>query len=245
MNQAESQGEASRHSEAATFRDVEKYTLKGDPLHNHFVEEHSHHQKNAGKPTVCWGPVTSEEAQAAGCMAASVSILLKPADVQSFVDAKRAAMLSIHPDIYPRSTDDSKSLKARLNDCTFLDEINAKWQGHGKNGKRVRLNKTTYSQPRRATFSVIARDRTCPETEWLYAYTQHGRPPEDFRCRPMPMSLFEFGVALWMMALPFMLGDGPSLLGPPTALQIMACEMPILAHGHGCVLPPRACPVQH
>ena len=66
MNQAESQGEASRHSEAATFRDVEKYMLKGDPLYNHFVEEHSHHQKTAGEPTVCWGPVTSEEAQAAG-----------------------------------------------------------------------------------------------------------------------------------------------------------------------------------
>ena len=125
------------------------------------------------------GSSDSEEAQAAGCMAASVSILLKPADVQSFVDAKRAALACIHPDIYPRSTDDSKSLAARLSDCTFRDEINAKWQGHGRNGKRVRLNKTTYYQPRRATFSVIARDRTCPETEWLYAYTQHARPALD------------------------------------------------------------------
>ena len=75
----------------------------------------------------------------------------------------------------------------------------------------MKLNSTTYAQPRRATFSVLARDATCPETEWLYAYTQHGREPEDFRCRPMPMAFFEFGVVLWKVARPLMLGNTTSL----------------------------------
>ena len=46
------------------------------------------------------------------------------------------------------------------------------------------------------------------------------------------MELFEFGVVLWKIARPLMLG-GPSYWSPPTALQIMACEMPAQhAHAH-------------
>ena len=127
---------------------------------------------------VLWGPVLSQDAQAAGCVTASLSILVKPADTQGFAAAEQAALACIHPDIYPLASDDSKPLAARLAGCTFLDEIKAKWAGHGKGGRRVDLNSKDYAQPRRATFSVTARDSTCPETEWLYAYTQHGRSPE-------------------------------------------------------------------
>ena len=133
--------------------------------------------------------------------------------VRGFAEARDAALACIHPDIYPRPNDTAKSLAARLSGCPFLDEINAKWRGHGGGGRRVDLNSTCYSQPRRATFSVVARDSVCPETEWLYAYTHHGRPPEDFRCRPMPMDLFEFGVVLWKIARPLMYGNSPPLSG--------------------------------
>jgi len=197
-----------RHA-AATFRDVKKYVLSGTPTSADLDIGHSN---ELSSHTVLWGPVTREAASAAGCVAPASSVLLKPADVRGFAEARDAALACIHPDIYPRPNDTAKSLAARLSGCPFLDEINAKWRGHGGGGRRVDLNSTCYSQPRRATFSVVARDSVCPETEWLYAYTHHGRPPEDFRCRPMPMGLFEFGVVLWKIARPLMLGNGPSRL---------------------------------
>ena len=214
---------------AATFRDVKKYVLSGTPTSADLDIGHSN---ELSSHTVLWGPVTADAAKAAGCVAPASSVLLKPADVHGFAEARAAALACIDPDIYPRSDDTPEKLATRLSGCAFLDEINAKKGGHGRGGRRVKLNSTTYAQPRRATFSVKARDATCPETEWLYAYTQHGREPEDFRCRPMRMELFEFGVVLWKIARPLMLG-GPSLWSPPTALQIMACEMPAQhAHAH-------------
>ena len=215
---------------AATFRDVKKYVLSGTPTSADL--DIIGHSNELSSHAVLWGPVTREAARAAGCVAPASSVLLKPADIHGFAEARAAALACIDPAIYPRPDDTPKSLAARLRGCTFLDEIHAKWGGHGRNGRWVDLNSSTYAQPRRATFSVKARDATCPETEWLFAYTQHGRPPEDFRCRPMPMAFFEFGVVLWKIARPLMLGNTPSLWSPPTALQLMACEMPA-QHGHG------------
>ena len=157
----------------ATFRDVLKCMLSDAPTPRSI---------SIGPPTepapgtVLWGPVTREAALAAGCVTASSSILLMPADSQGFRDARDAALACIPGDMYPHDLDTPKTLAARLSGCTFLDEIKAKLGGHGRGGRRVDLNSTMYSQPRRVTFSVIAQDATCPETEWMYAYTQHGRP---------------------------------------------------------------------
>ena len=194
---------------AATFRDVKKYVLSGTPTSADL--DIIGHSNELSSHAVLWGPVTREAARAAGCVAPASSVLLKPADIHGFAEARAAALACIDPAIYPRPDDTPKSLAARLRGCTFLDEIHAKWGGHGRNGRWVDLNSSTYAQPRRATFSVKARDATCPETEWLFAYTQHGRPPEDFRCRPMPMALFEFGVVLWKIGRIYMTGNGPSL----------------------------------
>ena len=138
----------------ATFRDVEKYKLRDVPT-SHSIDSTEPHWS-----AVLWGPVSREAALAAGCVTASSSILLKPADSQGSLPPqnKQPWPASIPKDIYTLSSDDSKSLAARLKRCTFLDEIKSKWAGHGRNGRRVALNSTDYSQPRRATFSVTARD---------------------------------------------------------------------------------------
>ena len=46
----------------------------------------------------------------------------------------------------------------------------------------MRINETKYPQPRRVTWSVAM------PGNMLFAYTQFGRKPEDFRCRPMPLA---------------------------------------------------------
>ena len=81
----------------------------------------------------------------------------------------------------------------------------------------MRLNETTYPQPRRVTYSVKSGD-------FLFAYTQFGRKPEDWRCRPMPYSLYIFGRHLWWCALPHL--GAYSRMSPPTALQLMGCVCP-------------------
>lgn len=229
-----------RSQQHATFRDVEKSAASDVPDGPEACHRAFGHSTQLPH-TVLWGPVTREAALVAGCVTASSSILLKPADVPGFADVRQAALACIDPEIYPRSADHAKSLADRLAGCTFLDVIKAKLAGHGRNGKRVDLNSTTYAQPRRVTFSVIARDSACPETVWLYAYTQHGRRPEDFRCRPMPKALFEFGVVLWKLARPYMNGTGPSFRSPPTAMQLMACGLPTPAFACACACAACAC----
>ena len=108
----------------ATFRDVEKYKLSDVPTSDSIGIGHSTEPRWSA---VLWGPVLSQDAQAAGCVTASLSILVKPADTQGFAAAEQAALACIHPDIYPRPCDTPKPLAARLSRCTFLDEIKAKW----------------------------------------------------------------------------------------------------------------------
>ena len=87
-------GESARPHAAATFRDVEKYALTGAPPHPLNMDAHS------GWPyTVLWGPVTQEAAQAVGCKFAATSLLVKPAEVRGFVEARDAALACLHPDI--------------------------------------------------------------------------------------------------------------------------------------------------
>ena len=139
-----------RHA-AATFRDVKKYVLSGTPTSADLDIGHSN---ELSSHTVLWGPVTREAARAAGCVAPASSVLLKPADIHGFAKARAAALACIDPDIYPRSDDTPEKLATRLSGCAFLDEINAKKGGHGKAGRRVKLNSTTYAQPRRDFLSL-------------------------------------------------------------------------------------------
>ena len=59
----------------------------------------------------------------------------------------------------------------------------------------MRINETKYPQPRRVTWSVAM------PGNMLFAYTQFGRKPEDFRCRPMPLAVYKLGRHLWHCAL--------------------------------------------
>ena len=54
--------------------------------------------------------------------------------------------------VLPRAEDTIRSLKNRLADTEFLDDIHVLKGGKGPS--RIRLNATNYAQPRRVTWSV-------------------------------------------------------------------------------------------
>ena len=95
---------------------------------------------------VVWGPIGIEEAAAAGSRMPSASVVLR-----GIVDDQlRTAALSVVPrEVLQWPEDDSvKSLISRLAASTFLEDSHV-LKGGG-NGKRyIRLNETSYAQPRR------------------------------------------------------------------------------------------------
>ena len=122
-----------------------------------------------------WGPISDEEAAKCGAPAGCASVLLQPWIPTCLL----AAVESLIPaDVKPHPADDRKSLRKRLSESLFLDDIHYPKDGNGRGGRYVRLNKT--------------------------AYTQFGRKPEDWRCRPMPHTLYLFGRHLWWCARPYL-----------------------------------------
>ena len=125
----------------------------------------------AARPLVSlWGPIGFDEAKKCGAMMPASSVLIAP-DVPSSIIA--AIRYSIPDEGRPLPEDTVQTLKDRLGQSPFLDEINVLVKNGNGRGGTIRLNKTAYPQPRRVTWSVVA-----PNGE-LFAYTQHGRKPED------------------------------------------------------------------
>ena len=100
---------------------------------------------------------------------------------------------------------------------------------YGRRGRVTRLNALCLPQPRRVTWSVLVGDyEEGAETQTLFCYTQALRRPDDWRCRPMPMELYRFGLHLWEIAFSYL---GPiSKQHPPTACQLMLCEPRFPSH---------------
>ena len=124
---------------------------------------------------VVWGPVPDDIGVRNGALSGCDSVLICPRvtpQLESIMQRVRALM----PDsMFPRDDDDSKSLAQRLAECDYLDDIHCQKGGTGK--RRIRLNATTYAQPRRITYSefVPGEDDDDSTDLWhLFAYTQYG-----------------------------------------------------------------------
>ena len=100
---------------------------------------------------IVWGPVSEERAVRFGAISGCESILIRPTmtlELEGILQRIRALM----PDaMFPREGDDADSLARRLGDCDFLDDIHCRKGGTGR--RYIRLNNTTYAQPRRVTWS--------------------------------------------------------------------------------------------
>ena len=165
-----------------------------------------------------WGPISPAVAKQAGSEFPASSILLRPG-----IDPElRARVLAeVPPDVIPTRDDTVDSLVERLSASTFLENSHVQKSGCLK--RRVRLNETSYSQPRRRSWSVQA---AAPHTDddgdavsTLMSYTAFGRQAEDWEAHIMPRPVFDLGVELWRVALPFLTAE--SRAHPPTACQLL------------------------
>ena len=173
-----------------------------------------------------WGPVMEDVASARGALAPASSVLIRPVGDSQLESAAARAMALFPDDVFPSAEDTADTLAARLGGCDFLDDIHFKKGGHGKGGATTAINMSKYRQPRRKTWSVevdSSQDQP-PEPEdqasrALFAYTQFGRKPSDWRSSPMPLEVWEFLVLVWRLAKPYL--GAVSRASPPTAVQVM------------------------
>ena len=133
-----------------------------------------------------WGPIDQEVSKLAGMWSPrpTASILLRP----QIPSAVRDAVLAEVPvDVLPTSTDNVRSLVRRLSDSAFLEDIHVLRGGKGPS--RIRLNATSYSQPRRRSTSVEVEpehvDADGDRVATYLCYTAYGRLPSDWAAECM------------------------------------------------------------
>ena len=171
-----------------------------------------------------WGPVREYAAALAGSARCAQSVCIAPS-LDPFILA--AAMECIPTGVLPRRTDTAQTLAERLGISVYLDDAHPLRGGNGKRKRgqshRVKLNASTYSAPRRKSWSVVVKaehmDGDGDPVVALYNYNAYGRTAEDVRCAPMPMPVFDLGVQLWLAALPFLCDESRS--APPTHCQLL------------------------
>ena len=136
---------------------------------------------------VVWGPIGIEEAAAAGSRMPSASVVLR-----GIVDdqLRTAALSAVPREVLQWPEDDSvKSLISRLAASTFLEDSHV-LKGGGSGKRYIRLNETSYAQPRRRSWSVlVAPPHVDEDGDYVWTglnYTAYGRRPSDWQCRPMP-----------------------------------------------------------
>ena len=195
----------------------------------------AHLQKHAGEVTRIperddlkiervWGPVPTHEGEQAGAIGGASSVCVKPVLDDDLLSRVRSV---VPEEVAQRPDDTVESLRRRLSDCSFF-EPGMVLKG-GKGPQRVQLNDTAYSQPRRRTWSVICGphadafywDEQAQQYVYdAFYYKLRFRQPEDWKAYPMPIPIFDLGVALWHVAARF-IPHGPSKLGPPNSCQLL------------------------
>ena len=161
-----------------------------------------------------WGLIPKDVAQAEGALAAVSSVCFTP-EVRR--DVLAAARAEIPEHVIPRCDDTVANLVDRLSASDWLDDLHVLHKGNGtpgKEGMRVRLNATTYPQPRRKAWSDEDGEGR------LYMYTDFGRLPCDYSCSTMPPAVANLRDELYQAAFPF-LGETSRGAGKPNSVQLL------------------------
>ena len=114
-----------------------------------------------------------------GTIAMRQSLLFRPT---LYMKILIAVMNLIPKELLPRNDDTPELLAQRISQCALFDELEALTAGGQCGKKRTRLNETTYSQPRRVSWSVVAEDLHLNDeyhlVRTMYAY---GKPNSRIR----------------------------------------------------------------
>ena len=171
-----------------------------------------------GDAQLCWGPIGARKSAEAGAIRPTSSIVLAVAVPESL---RQLVLRQVPYDVLPQAGDSVKSLVARLAACAWLEDSHVLKFGRGP--QRVRLNATSYAQPRRRSYSVVVRpsylDEHGKRVRDLLCYTAYGRLPSDWEATPMPRSIYELGHWLWSIAHPVLYDV--SKQSPPTGCQLL------------------------
>ena len=102
-----------------------------------------------------WGPISEADARVVGAHTPTASVLLRPALDQGI---RARALAEIPVAVWSLPEDTASSLRDRIAASNFFEDSHVLKGGNGKgHGKRVRLNATTYPQPRRRSWSVVVK----------------------------------------------------------------------------------------
>ena len=120
---------------------------------------------------------------------------------QSVVDAVLCGI--VPQEVLPRLDDDQKVLATRIALTQFFDELMVLKGGGSQGGKRIPLNETCYSQPRRKSWSIVADDVHMNDKKQLvrtmYGYgKRNSRIRTDVMATPMPWPIFELGLQCFL-----------------------------------------------
>ena len=151
--------------------------------------------ETVSRASVLWGPISPEASRRAGSAFPTSSVLLRP---QLPCGVAEAAIAVVPDAVLSRPDDTASTLRARLAQSSFLEDIHVLKGGRGP--ARVRLNATSYPQPRRRSWSHVVEehvadqqtDDTCAS---LLSYTAYGRLPSDWEAVAMPLPVEDLGVA--------------------------------------------------
>ena len=168
-----------------------------------------------------WGPVLREQAIRSGALAAASSVLLAPVNgAAGLFDRLRALV----PDaVLPSATDTAHTLRVRVSACSFVHPSWVLAKGHGKNGRYIELNTTTYPQPRRVQWASPSvpehTDTNGERVVGLMCYPHYyTKSPLLRRCEAMPSAIEELITFATQVARPYL--TAPSLAERPNSCEL-------------------------
>ena len=99
-----------------------------------------------------WGPVPEAQAVGAGALAAASSVLISPQVAPARLYQRLTAL--VPDEVLPKVSDTAHTLRLRLAASAFLHPSHVSAKGHGRGGRYIALNFTTYPQPRRVQWAT-------------------------------------------------------------------------------------------
>jgi hypothetical protein len=99
-----------------------------------------------------WGPVPGAQAVGAGALAAASSVLIAPQVAPARLYQRLIAL--VPDEVLPKVSDTAGTLRLRLANSAFLHDFRVAAKGHGRGGRYIALNNTTYPQPRRVQWAT-------------------------------------------------------------------------------------------
>ena len=156
-----------------------------------------------------WGPVPAAQAHGAGAWAAATSVLLKPLDEHVLMELVHGLRQLVPDAVLPSATDDAQTLRTRLSGEAFLHPSWVVAKGHGRGGRYIELNTTTYKQPRRVLWATpLVSEHTDEDGDRVigclcYPHYYKKSPLLQF-CEAMPPAIDDLITFALQLAQPFL-----------------------------------------